>query len=369
MERGDGAPPASVPAEHAAEPIAIVGIGCRFPGGADDPRSFWELLCEGRDAVTEVQSDRWNADEFWADDPSAPGKTTTRWGGFLKGVDRFDPQFFGISATEAARMDPQQRLLAEVTWEALEDAGLVAERLAGSSTGVFIGISTNDYGRFQFEEFTRIDAYAGTGNSSSIAANRLSYLFDFRAPSMAIDTACSSSLVAVHQACASLARGDCSLAIAGGVNVILSPAIAINFSKAGAMAPDGRCKPFDARANGYVRSEGAGVVVLKPLGKALADRDRIYAVIRGGAVNQDGRSNGIMAPNPQAQEAVLRAAYADARVRPDQVHYVEAHGTGTLLGDPIEAKALAAVVGAGRDPAAPCLIGSVKSNLGHLEAA
>ncbi|GLW63698.1 polyketide synthase [Actinomadura rubrobrunea] len=364
-DRGGDVPPT----EREAEPIAIVGIGCRFPGGADGPRSFWELLCEGRDAVTEVPSDRWNAEEFWDADPAAPGKTTTRWGGFLKDVDRFDPQFFGISATEAARMDPQQRLLAEVTWEALEDAGLVPERLAGSSTGVFIGISTNDYGRFQFEEFTRIDAYAGTGNSSSIAANRLSYLFDFRGPSMAVDTACSSSLVAVHQACASLARGDCSLAIAGGVNVILSPAIAINFSKAGAMAPDGRCKPFDARANGYVRSEGAGVVVLKPLGRALADRDPIYAVIRGGAVNQDGRSNGIMAPNPQAQEAVLRAAYADARVRPEQVHYVEAHGTGTLLGDPIEAKALAAVVGAGRDPAAPCLIGSVKSNLGHLEAA
>jgi phthiocerol/phenolphthiocerol synthesis type-I polyketide synthase C len=361
----NGAGPATV----TAEPIAIVGIGCRLPGGVDGPDSFWRLLSEGRDAITEVPADRWNVSDYVDDDPTVPGKTTTRWGGFVDGVDRFDPHFFGISPLEAARMDPQQRVLAEVAWEALEDAGIAADRLAGSATGVFIGVSTNDYGHEQFQDFTRIDAYAGTGNAFSIAANRLSYLFDLRGPSLAVDTACSSSLVSVYQACQSLARGDCTLALAGGVNVILSPALAINFSKAGAMAPDGRCKSFDARANGYVRAEGAGVVVLKPLSQAVADQDRVYGVILGGAVNQDGRTNGLMAPNPHAQEAVLRRAYAQAGVRPGDVDYVEAHGTGTLLGDPIEAKALAAVVGADRDPDRPCLIGSVKSNLGHLEAA
>jgi phthiocerol/phenolphthiocerol synthesis type-I polyketide synthase C len=370
------AAPATAPAAQARpgdttapEPVAIIGIGCRFPGGADGPDSFWRLLCEGRDAVTEVPADRWDAEEFLDDDPAAPGKTTTRWGGFVRDVDKFDAHFFGISAHEATRMDPQQRLLAEVAWEALEDAGLAADSLAGSPTGVFVGIATSDYGHIQLDDVTRIDAYTGTGNAFSIAANRLSYLLDLRGPSMAIDTACSSSLVAVHQACASLAQGDCSLALAGGVNLVLSPALAINFSKAGAMAPDGRCKTFDARANGYVRAEGAGVVVLKPLSRALADRDTVYGVIRGGAVNQDGRSNGIMAPNPHAQEAVLRAAYDKAGISPERVHYVEAHGTGTLLGDPIEAKALAAVVSDGRDPSAPCVVGSVKSNLGHLEAA
>ena len=266
-------------------------------------------------------------------------------------------------------MDPQQRLLLEVAWEALEDAGQVRERLAGTPTGVFIGISNNDYGRIQLNDFQRIDAYAGTGNALSIAANRISYVFDFRGPSMALDTACSSSLVAVHQACSSLRNGESTLALAGGVNLILSPAITINFTKAGAMAPDGRCKAFDARANGYVRSEGAGVVVLKPLSKALADGDPIYAVIRGSAVNQDGRSNGLMAPNPLAQEAVLREAYRRAAVSPGEVQYVEAHGTGTLLGDPIEAKALGAVLGVDRPPGRPCALGSVKTNIGHLEAA
>ena len=240
-----------------------------------------------------------------------------------------------------------------MAWEALEDAGQVRERLAGTQTGVFIGISNNDYGRIQLNDLDRIDAYAGTGNALSIAANRISYLFDFRGPSIAIDTACSSSLVAVHLACSSLRSGESTLALAGGVNLILSPAITINFTKAGAMAPDGRCKAFDARANGYVRSEGAGVVVLKPLSKALADGDPIYAVIRGSAVNQDGRSNGLMAPNPLAQEAVLREAYRRAGVSPGDVQYVEAHGTGTLLGDPIEAKALGAVLAVDRPRGTP----------------
>ena len=350
------------------EPIAIIGIGCRFPG-ANDPAAFWQLLRDGVDAIREVPADRFDQHAFYDPDPAAPGKMNTRWGGFLGQVDQFDPNFFGISPREALCMDPQQRLLLEVTWEALQDAGQVPERLAGTQAGVFIGIATNDYGRLQWNDLERIDAYAGTGNAMSIAANRISYLFDFRGPSLAIDTACSSSLVAVHLACCSLRNGESTLALAGGVNLILSPAIAINFTKAGAMAPDGRCKAFDARANGYVRSEGAGVVVLKPLSKARADGDPIYAVIRGSAVNQDGRSNGLMAPNPLAQEAVLREAYRQAAVSPGKVQYVEAHGTGTLLGDPIEAKALGTVLGVERPPGRPCSLGSVKTNLGHLEAA
>ncbi len=351
-----------------AEPIAIIGIGCRFPG-ADNAHAFWQLLRDGVDTIREVPAERFNVNDYFASDPAAPGKMVTRWGGFIAQVDRFDAPFFGISPREASRMDPQQRLLLEVAAEALEDAGQPRERLAGSATGVFIGISNNDYGRLQLGDFKRIDAYAGTGNALSIAANRISYVFDLRGPSLAIDTACSSSLVAVHQACDSLRRGESALALAGGVNLILSPAITINFSKAGAMAPDGRCKSFDARADGYVRGEGAGVVVLKPLGRALADGAPIYAVIRGSAVNQDGRSNGLMAPNPRAQEAVLREAYRRAGVSPGDVQYVEAHGTGTLLGDPIEANALGAVLGIDRDPGRPCALGSVKTNIGHLEAA
>ena len=350
------------------EPIAIIGVGCRFPG-ANNPVAFWEMLREGVDAIREVPADRFDQHAFYDPDPTAPGKMNTRWGGFLDQVDQFDANFFGISPRESLRMDPQQRLLLEVTWDALQDAGQVPERLAGTQTSVFIGIATNDYGRLQWNDLERIDAYAGTGNALSIAANRISYLYDFRGPSLAIDTACSSSLVAVHLACCSLRNGESTLAIAGGVNLILSPAIAINFTKAGAMAPDGRCKAFDARANGYVRSEGAGVVVLKPLSKALADGDPIYAIIRGSAVNQDGRSNGLMAPNPLAQEAVLRDAYRQADVSPGKVQYVEAHGTGTLLGDPIEAKALGTVLGVDRPPGRPCALGSVKTNLGHLEAA
>ena len=277
--------------EATTEPIAIIGIGCRFPG-AHGAAAFWQLLREGVDAVTEVPAERFNLHDFYDSDPAILGKMNTRWGGFLDQVDQFDPHFFGISPREALRMDPQQRLLLEVTWEALEDAGQAPDRLTGTHTGVFIGISTNDYSRIQFSDLSCIDAYAGTGNAMSIAANRISYLFDFRGPSLAIDTACSSSLVAVHLACSSLWSGESALALAGGVNLILSPAITINFTKAGAMSPDGRCKAFDARANGYVRSEGAGLVVLKPLTRALADGDPIYAVIRGSAVNQDGRATG-----------------------------------------------------------------------------
>lgn len=350
------------------EPVAIIGIGCRFPG-ADGPAAFWQLLSDGVDAISEVPPDRWDADEFYDPAGKTPGTATTRWGGFLDQVDLFDAEFFGISPRESARMDPQQRLLLEVSAEALEDAGQVPERLAGSSTGVFIGISTYDYGHLQLADLKAVDVYTGTGSTLSIAANRLSYVYDFRGPSMAIDTACSSSLVAVHMACRSLRDGECTLAVAGGANVMLSPAPSINFSLAGVMAPDGRCKTFDARADGYVRGEGAGIVVLKPLSAALADGDPVYAVIRGSAINQDGRTNGLMAPNRLSQEAVVAEAYRSANLHPGVVQYVEAHGTGTSLGDTIEANALGAVVGAGRAPDSCCLIGSVKTNIGHLEAA
>jgi len=351
-----------------AEPIAIIGLGCRFPG-ANNPEAFWELLRNGVDAIREVPPERWNSEEYYDPTPGVPGKMVTRWGGFIDQVDQFDHRFFGISPREAAQMDPQQRLLLEVTWEALEDAGITTEKIAGSQTGVFIGISTNDYSRLSAGDTQHINAYSGTGNALSIAANRLSYLLDAHGPSLAVDTACSSSLVAVHYACESLHRGECEAAIAGGVNLILVPEIAINFSQAGVMAPDGRCKTFDARANGYVRGEGAGVIILKPLARALADGDHIYAVIRGSAVNSDGRSNGLMAPNRLAQEAVIREAYTRSGISPGNVQYLEAHGTGTNLGDPIEVQALATVLASDRPPGRKCAIGSVKTNIGHLEAA
>ena len=352
----------------ADEPIAIVGIGCRFPG-ADGPEGFWRLLSGGVDATTDVPADRWDVDAFYNPDPSVPGTAVTRRGGFLGQVDQFDFQFFGISPRESAQMDPQQRLLLEVAWEALEDAGQVPDALAGSRTGVFVGISTNDYGFLRLGQPQLVDAYTGTGNALSIAANRLSYTFDFHGPSISIDTACSSSLVAVDLACRSLRDGECSMALAAGVNVILSPALAINFSKARVMAPDGRCKTFDADADGYVRGEGAGVVVLKPLSRALEDNDPVYAVIRGSATNSDGRTNGLIAPSGRAQEGVVVEAFRRAGLPASAVQYIEAHGTGTSIGDAIEANALGTVLAEGRPEGSRCLIGSVKTNIGHLEAA
>ncbi|OBK83987.1 type I polyketide synthase [Mycolicibacter sinensis] len=352
----------------ADEPIAIVGIGCRFPG-ADGPDAFWRLLSGGVDATSEVPADRWDVDAFYSPDPSVPGTAVTRRGGFLGQVDQFDFQFFGISPRESAQMDPQQRLLLEVAWEALEDAGQVPDALAGSRTGVFVGISTNDYGFLRLGQPQLVDAYTGTGNALSIAANRLSYTFDFHGPSLSVDTACSSSLVAVDLACRSLRDGECSMALAAGVNVILSPALAINFSKARVMAPDGRCKTFDADADGYVRGEGAGVVVLKPLSKALEDNDPIYAVIRGSATNSDGRTNGLIAPSGRAQERAVTEAFRRAGLPAGAVQYIEAHGTGTAIGDAIEANALGTVLAEGRPEGSRCLVGSVKTNIGHLEAA
>ncbi len=348
------------------EPIAIIGLSCRFPQ-APDPAAFWELLRSGVDAITEVPSDRWDVDALHSVDP-APGKVTTRWGGFLEGVDLFDPHFFGISPREAARMDPQQRLLLEVSWEALENAFIPPHSLAGTRTGVFVGISSYDYSRLQFDDPESIDAYAGTGNAHSIAANRLSYIFDLRGPSMAVDTACSSSLVATHLACQSLRNGESDLVLAGGVNLILRPELTITFSQARMLSPDGRCKTFDASANGYVRGEGCGVIVLKRLSNALRDGDNILALIRGSAVNQDGRSNGLTAPNGLAQQEVIRQALAEGQVAPGQIGYVEAHGTGTPLGDPIEISSLSAVLDDGNSNGR-VLVGSVKTNIGHLESA
>ncbi|GMV92676.1 MAG: hypothetical protein AMXMBFR82_24540 [Candidatus Hydrogenedentota bacterium] len=358
--------PTALPSSN--EPVAIVGIGCRFPG-ADGPGEFWSLLTNGADAVADVPADRWDNDAYYDPTPGTPGKMYTTKGGFLDRVDLFDANFFGISPREAARMDPQQRLVLEIAWAALENANIAPDTLSGSATGVFMGISANDYARVQNSNPELIDAYAGTGNAHSLAANRLSYFLDLRGPSFAIDTACSSSLVAVHQAVQSLRAGECTLALAGGVNVILSPETQMIFSHARMMSPDGRCKTFDASADGYVRGEGCGVVVLKRLSEAQADGDRIYAVLRGSAVNHDGRSNGLTAPNGLAQQAVIRQALANAGLTPSDVDYVEAHGTGTSLGDPIEVDSLKAVLLEGRDADRTLLLGSAKTNIGHLESA
>ena len=350
------------------EPIAIIGIGCRFPGGANNPDSFWQLLKQGIDAITEIPGDRWNADQFYDPDPTTCGKINSRWGGFLEKIDQFDAQFFGIAPREAITMDPQQRLLMEVAWESLEDAGIIPDRLRGSKTGVFIGIGTHDYS-IRLWQYPLNDPYSTTGTGNCIAANRISYWFDFKGPSLSVDTACSSALVSVHLACQSLWAGESSMALAGGVNAVLLPTVMVGFGKGGFLSGEGRCKSFDASADGYVRSEGAGVVVLKPLSQAEAEGDPIYAVIRATAVNQDGWSNGIAAPNPRAQEAVLREAYAKAGISPGQVQYIEAHGTGTKLGDPVELEALGNVLREGRATGDRCRIGSVKTNIGHCETA
>jgi acyl transferase domain-containing protein len=353
------------------EPIAIVGMACRFPGGADDPDAYWTLLRDGFDAVSEVPHDRWDADAYYDPDPDAPGKMVTRWGAFLDRIEWFDAAFFRISPREAASMDPQQRMFLETTWHALEDAGYAPGGLGGTRTGVFLGICTNDYGQFtqlfaRFRDLGSVDAYTGTGNAFSVAAGRVSHALGLQGPSMAVDTACSSSLVSVDLAVQSLRAGRCDVALGGGVNALLSPASTIYFSKVRALSPDGRCKTFDASANGYVRGEGCGVVVLKRLSDAQRDGDRVLAVIRGSAVNHDGRSSGLTVPNGAAQEAVIRAALADAGLDPAAIDYVEAHGTGTPLGDPIEMRALGRVF-ARRD--APLVVGSAKTNLGHLEGA
>jgi acyl transferase domain-containing protein len=353
------------------EPIAIIGMGCRFPGGAHTPEEFWRLLEGGVDAVCDLPPGRWDSDAYYDPNPAAPGKMYTRQGGFLKEIDGFDAEFFGISPREVKNMDPQHRLLLEVGWEALEHAGQSADRLAGTQTGVFVGIGIDDYAKLQLKTLpaSSIDAYTGTGNAFCFASGRLSYLLGLHGPSIAMDTACSTSLVTIHLACQSLRSKECSLALAGGVNLMLAPEPTIFLSKAQALSPDGRCKTFDASADGYGRGEGCGMVVLKRLSDALADGDNVYAVIRGSAVNHDGQSSGLTVPNGQAQQAVIREALARAGVAPHEVNYVEAHGTGTALGDPTEVRALGAVMGRNRAPGQPLWVGSVKTNIGHLEVA
>jgi acyl transferase domain-containing protein/NADPH:quinone reductase-like Zn-dependent oxidoreductase/NAD(P)-dependent dehydrogenase (short-subunit alcohol dehydrogenase family)/SAM-dependent methyltransferase/acyl carrier protein len=353
------------------EPIAIIGMGCRFPGAANDPESFWNNLTAGIDAITEIPKDRWSVEEFYHPKAGVPGRAYSRWGGFINGIDQFDPEAFGISPREASYMDPQQRLLLEVAWESLQDGGQVIGRLAGTKTGVFIGISTSDYAQIQssLDSTKPADPHAATGGAASIAANRISYCLNFRGPSVAVDTACSSSLVATHLACNSIWSDECSLALAGGVNIIIRPDPFVAFCAASMLSPDGRCKAYDASADGFVRGEGAGIVVLKALSKALADGDPVYAVIVGSGVNQDGRTTGIAMPSPASQEALLREVYEQAGIDPREVDYVEAHGTGTGVGDPIEAMAIGKALCGDRAKSQYCIIGSVKTNIGHLEAA
>ena len=348
------------------EPLAIVGIGCRFPGGADDPEQFWSLLVERRSGIRDVPANRWDLERFYHADPAAAGAMVMRRGGFIDNLDGFDPAFWGISPREALRMDPQQRWLLEVAWEAIEDAGVPPATLRGRNVGVFVGISGNDYGGLQLRSTEDVDAYTNSGSTASIASNRVSYMLDLTGPSVSLDTACSSALVAVGAACDSIWAGHCEAALAGGVNALISPQTSVGFSKAAMVSPTGQCFAFDARANGFVRAEGAGVIYVKRLSDARASGQRIYALIRAVAVNQDGHTSSMTVPGIEGQSAMLEQAYRASGIDPARVAYVEAHGTGTPVGDPIEATALGRVIGRGR--ARPCLIGSVKTNIGHLES-
>ncbi|MFB4295803.1 beta-ketoacyl synthase N-terminal-like domain-containing protein [Actinomadura sp. NTSP31] len=350
-----------------SEPIALVGIGCRFPGGVSGPRSYWRNLLAGWNAVRDVPSDRWDVDTAPAGASApVPGRATSRRGGFLDDVAGFDAEHFKITPQEAAAMDPQQRLLLEVAWEALDDAGLQPPAIAGSRTGVFVGVYYNDYLRTGHDDIAAVDAYTTTGNAHSVTAGRLSYLLDLSGPCMAVDTACSSSLVAVHLACQSLRLRECDTALAGGVSLMLAPETQVALSQWGMLSPKGRCGAFDADADGIVRGEGAGVIVLKRLVDAVTAGDQVVAVLRGSATNQDGRSQGLTAPSVLAQRDVLSEALAKAGIAPSSVGFIETHGTGTSLGDPIEFDALSMVYG--RD-GGRCALGSVKTNMGHLEAA
>ena len=349
-----------------AEPVAVVGIGCRFPGGGDGPENYWRFLASGGDAVAEVPPDRWDAEALYDEDPSAPGRMPSKWGAFLPDIAGFDADFFGISPREAESMDPQQRILLEVAWEALEHAGLAPDRLGGTRASVTMGVYYTEYQNTSTTDPESIDAYSATGNAHSVTVGRIAYLLGLRGPAVAVDTACSSSLVSVHLACQGLRMRESDLALAGGVSLILRPETQLALAKWGMLSPRGRCHAFDAGADGFVRGEGAGVVVLKRLTDAVRDGDRVLAVVRGSAVNQDGRSNGLTAPNAVAQRDVIGRALAAADIAPASVSLVETHGTGTSLGDPIEFDALAAVYGRGEQP---CALGAVKTNMGHLEAA
>jgi len=351
------------------EPIAIVGMGCRFPGGANTPESFWQLLHNGIDAITDIPPSRWDIKTYYDPNPDAPGKMYVKAGGFLENIDQFDPLFFGMSPREAINLDPQQRLLLEVSWEALENASVAPSQLSGSQTGVFVGLFWDDYSALQLyaNDSSQIDGYSVLSNLRSLAAGRIAYVLGLHGPAMEVDTACSSSLLATHLACQSLHNQECNLALAGGVSISLSPAETIGLCRTGALAVDGRCKTFDAKADGFGQGEGCGIVVLKRLSDAVKDGDNILALIRGSAVNHDGRSNGLTVPNGLAQEALLRQALTNAAVEPEQIQYIETHGTGTSLGDPIEVLALANALRS--ESQVPLAIGSVKTNFGHLKSA
>ena len=347
--------------------LAVVGYAFRFPGpGGDD---FWRALSEGRHLVGTVDASRWAPEVFHHPRESEPGASYTRAAGTLGDVSGFDAAFFGISPREAAQMDPQQRLLLELTWEALESSGIRPSSIRGSRCGVVVGFSGSDYGYRGAEDVAAIDAFSMTGINGSIAANRISYAFDLRGPSMAVDTACSSSLVAFHQACQAILSQDADLAIAGAVNLHLHPLAYVAFSKASMLSKQGACRAFDAGGDGYVRSEGGAIVVLKPLDKALADGNRVYALVAGSGLNCDGRTNGLTVPSAEAQASLLSEVYERAGIHPADIDYLEAHGTGTAVGDPIEARALGEALGRRRPAGSPLRIGSVKSNLGHLESA
>jgi acyl transferase domain-containing protein/acyl-CoA synthetase (AMP-forming)/AMP-acid ligase II/surfactin synthase thioesterase subunit/nucleoside-diphosphate-sugar epimerase len=352
------------------EEIAIIGVSGEFPG-AGNLDEFWQLLLSAQESVRDVPNSRWNIDEFYDANQEAYGKMITRRGGFIKDIEQFDANFFSISPKEATYLDPQHRLLLKHTWLALESAGISPHSLNGSDTGVFIGISTNDYGELiqQNEPLNEINAYIGTGNALSTASGRISYLLGLQGPNLAIDTACSSSLVALNEACARLRSGECGCVLVGGVNVLLSPTLSIIFSKAGMLAPDGKCKTFDEKADGYVRGEGCGMVVLKRLSDALRDKDPIWAVIKASAINQDGASSGLTVPSGVAQERLLTRVLELSNLSAKDIDYLECHGTGTRLGDPIEVHALGQVYGKNRTKEAPLMIGSVKTNIGHLESA
>ncbi len=349
-------PPSFTAPKVNKEGIAIIGIGCRFPGGVNDTESFWKLLEEGREAVCEVPADRWNVERFYDAEPGIVGKTVAKRGGFIDGIDQFDPQ---------------QRLLLETAYEAIEDACMVLDLDQGTDMGVFVGISHNDYQGLQHTSTDRagISAHTPTGSAHSIAANRISYCLNLTGPSIAMDTACSSALTAVHVACEHILAGHCKTAMAGGVTVMIKPDGFIGFSQAGMLSPEGKCKAFDASANGFVRGEGAGMVLMKKLSEAIADGDPIHAVIIGSAVNQDGHTNGISLPSPEAQARLVRDACMNAGIAPSAIGYVEAHGTGTAVGDPIEAHALAEALCVDRSADSPLVVGSVKTNLGLLETA
>lgn len=357
--------------EHdAREPIAVVGIGCRAPG-ANSPEQLWQLISEGRDAIQKVPAERWNADQYYDPKPGQPGKSYTRHGGFIQGADQFEPGFFNISAREAEGMDPQQRILLEVTWEALENAGIPASALTGTQTGVFVGVTASDYGLLQANNARddEVNPYFNTGTPLNGCAGRLSYVLGLQGPCMAVDTACSSSLTAIHLACTALRARECDISLAGGVNLTLSPLLYVTLSAAGMMAPDGRCKSFDNAADGYVRGEGCGIVVLKRYSDALAAGDQILGLIRASSVNQDGASSGFTVPNGVAQQQLIRRTLDKAGIDPKDIDYVEAHGTGTSLGDPIEAESLGSVLGNAPGRLTPLRVGSIKSNIGHLESA